>query len=308
MGGSGLLRKQRRIAVLDGAGRLSKALGPSPSVIRLAGTLMLFTSFACAAHVRPLEIATTTSVVNSGLLDYVMRDFPGAPPRVHATGSGRSIAMLDQRAVDLVITHAPEAEERALAAHPNWAYQKLAYNHFVILGPAADPAGVRNARDAVDAFRRIADHDATFVSRGDQSGTHERELALWNAAGVNPAAQQIFVSGGSMATALRQADGQLAYTLSDASTWWQLESRLKLTELRGGDAALVNTYAVIYDKDAPSAAAFAAWLTSGTGRQRIDSYRIANRQAFSVWPSRCPASTPRAAPCGSETGDTRHAR
>lgn len=265
-------------------------------------------SAACDAPERPLEIATTTSVVNSGLLDFIMRDLPGAQPRVHATGSGRSIAMLEQRAVDLVITHAPEAEARALAANPNWAYQKIAYNHFVILGPATDAAGVRYARNAVDAFRRIADHDAAFVSRGDESGTHERELALWRAAGVNAADERIFVSGGSMATALRQADEQLAYTLSDTSTWWQLEGGLKLAELLAGDAALVNTYAVIYARDSPKAATLGAWLISGTGRQRINSYRIADRQAFTVWPSDCPASAPTAAPCRSPGVDAQRAR
>ena len=124
-----------------GAIRLDARRGAVLSIILI--------SIGCAAGERPLEIATTTSVVNSGLLDFIMRDLPGAQPRVHATGSGRSIAMLDQRAVDLVITHAPEAEERALAANPNWAYQKFAYNHFVILGPATDPGGVRHARNPI---------------------------------------------------------------------------------------------------------------------------------------------------------------
>lgn len=232
-----------------------------------------------------------------------MRDLPGSQPRVHAAGSGRSIAMLDQRAVDLVITHAPEAEEQALAEHPEWAYQKFAYNHFVILGPAADPAGIHDARNAVEAFGRIAARDAAFVSRGDESGTHERELALWRAAGVNVAAERIYASGGSMATVLRQADQQQAYTLSDAATWWQVAGSLSLKELKAGDAALVNSYAVIYDKDSPTAAVFAAWLISGTGRQRVQSYRIADRQAFTVWPSDCPGSTPAALPCGSDTTD-----
>jgi tungstate transport system substrate-binding protein len=125
---------------------------------------------ACAARQeRPLEIATTTSVVNSGLLDFVLRGFEH-PVRVHAAGSGRSLAMLADQIVDLVISHAPESEARSLADHPDWRYRKLAYNHFVILGPPSDPADVRHATDAVDAFRRIAARDAIFVSRGDQPG------------------------------------------------------------------------------------------------------------------------------------------
>jgi len=273
------------------------------------GTIVsLLLVITCAAPDPPLEIATTTSVVNSGLLDFVLRDFPGSQPRIHAAGSGRSIAMLDERAVDLAITHAPAAEERAIASHPNWVYQKLAYNRFVILGPSSDPASVGSANSAVEAFKRIAAHGALFVSRGDESGTHERELSLWRAAAVDTAAARIAISGGSMATTLRQADAQFAYTLSDESTWWQLQGDLRLTELQAGDAALVNTYAVIFEKNSPRAAALATWLTSGAGRERIASYRITERAAFSVWPIGCAASTPAALPCGGEHTNSGRAR
>jgi len=127
-----------------------------------------------------LDVATTTSVQNSGLLEAVLRHFTDAIVRVHAAGSGRSLEMLKDGIVDLVISHAPETEARYMAEHPDWQYRKLAYNRFVIVGPANDPANIQQATHALEAFRRIATTPAaTFVSRGDQSGTHEREQALW---------------------------------------------------------------------------------------------------------------------------------
>jgi tungstate transport system substrate-binding protein len=130
----------------------------------------------------PLDIATTSSVQNSGLLDALLRayrDQTGVAVRVHAAGSGRALQMMAEGLVQLVISHAPEAEARALQQHPDWVRLELAHNQFIIVGPSSDAAGVRGAEDAVDAFRRIAQSSVPFVSRGDLSGTHERENALW---------------------------------------------------------------------------------------------------------------------------------
>lgn len=241
-------------------------------------------------------MATTTSVVNSGLIDFVLRSFEH-PVRVHAAGSGRSLAMLSDQIVDLVISHAPESEARSLADHPGWRYQKIAYNHFVILGPPSDPAGIRHATDAVDAFRKIAAHDVVFVSRGDQSGTHEREMTLWADAQVDRDTARILSGGGGMATTLRQADARSAYTLSDEATWWQLQPSLNLQALVTADASLLNTYAVIYPSSSIAAAALANWLAEGKGRERIAAFRVAGRQTFALWPLNCPGHTPLAVPC-----------
>ena len=138
-----------------------------------------------------LDVATTTSVQNSGLLEALLPHFTDATVRVHAAGSGRSLEMLADGIVDLVISHAPETETRYLADHPGWLYRKLAFNRFVIVGPRADPAMIRQAGDALEAFRRIAGAPVTFVSRGDSSGTHERELMLWKAAGVTPLPERL---------------------------------------------------------------------------------------------------------------------
>ena len=244
-----------------------------------------------------MTLATTTSVQNSGLLDVLLPAYHDAVVRVHAAGSGRALAMLADGDADLVISHAPDAETRQLAAHPGWTYTKLAFNRFIIVGPPDDPAGVRGAPDAAEAFRRIARSSAPFVSRGDQSGTHERELSLWASAGQSPTAARLLVSGRGMAQALRHAEEMRAYTLSDEATFWQLEHELSLEQLFDRDPRLLNTYAVIDAKRNDHAAALASWLLTGEGRTLIGSYRVQDRPAFTVWPAGCPGERPSALPC-----------
>lgn len=243
-----------------------------------------------------LDIATTTSVVNSGLLAALLPEYALATVRVHAAGSGRALEMLSSGNVDLVITHAPHTEARYLSQHPDWTYRKIAANRFVIVGPKADPANVARAGSAADGFRRIARARAPFISRGDESGTHERERDLWAAADVP--APVVLTSGGGMAMTLRQADAQHAYTLTDEATWWQLERDVEdLSVLLSGDVALINTYAVIARPGSPDAVAFAEWLSDGPGRDLIGTFQIAGRKAFTVWPQGCSRDTPSDAPC-----------
>jgi len=245
----------------------------------------------------PLDIATTTSVQNSGLLEVLLPRFEEATVRVHAAGSGRALEMMNDGVVDLVISHAPETEARNLAEHPDWTYRKLAFNRFVVVGPPGDPAGVTQTTGVLDAFRRIAAAPVDFVSRGDASGTHEREQQLWQRAGVAPSRERLLVSGRGMAITLRQAHEQQAYTLTDEATFWQLQKQLDLVVLSEGDEWLLNTYAVIHRRDSEIAGVFAEWLTTGDGRRLIEGHRIAGRAAFHVWPASCPASTPTALPC-----------
>jgi len=246
---------------------------------------------------RTLDVATTTSVQNSGLLEALLPHFTDSTVRVHAAGSGRALEMLKDGVVDLVISHAPDTEARYLADHPGWVYQKLAFNRFVLIGPPGDPAHVKDAKGVLEAFRRVAAAPVNFVSRGDNSGTHEREQNLWKLAGVTPAAGWLLTSGQGMANTLRQADEKQAYTLSDEATFWQLQRQLELLVLSEGDDLLLNTYAVVHPRDSPTATSFAEWLTRGEGRRRIDSHLIEGRVAFHVWPDRCPAARPDALPC-----------
>ena len=254
----------------------------------------------CSRAPAYLNVATTTSVQNSGLLDALLPHFSEVTIRVHAAGSGRALAMLSDGTVDLVISHAPETETRYLAEHSRWVYRKIAFNRFLVIGPRDDPAQVRQATDALDAFRRLARAPVTFVSRGDESGTHERERSLWKAAGVAPSPERLLVSGQSMAVALRQTDDRQGYTLSDDATFWQLEPRLDLAVVFDDDPRLLNTYAVVHPPGHSTAARFAEWLARGAGRERIERYRVQERVAFAVWPLGCPADTPGAEPCGAK--------
>jgi tungstate transport system substrate-binding protein len=256
---------------------------------------------ACAGPSdRRLDIATTTSVVNSGLLTVLAERFladTGITVRAHAAGSGRALEMLSDGVVDLVISHAPQAEARMLESHPAWRYQKIAVNHFLIVGPREDPADVGNASTAADAFARIATSGAPFISRGDESGTHEKETELWSAASVEADVSRVLISGSGMGTTLRQANEKRAYTLTDDATFQQLRGELALQTLFANDRRLVNSYAAIANPDSETARAFAEWLSQGAGRRAIAEYSIGAIRPFRVWPPDCPGTRPAAPLC-----------
>lgn len=250
-----------------------------------------------------VDIATTTSVVNSGLLDSLLPEFQrdtAITVRVHAAGSGRALEMLNDGVVDLAISHAPQAESRMLARHRDWQYLKIATNQFVLVGPDTDPADVRSATDSVIAFKRIAAADAYFISRGDGSGTHERESELWASAQVKPDSSRMLVSGTGMGATLRQADERRAYTLTDDSTFMQLQRQLTLAVLLSNDARLVNSYSVLYARNNRNASTLGEWLARGRGRQLIGEYRVNGAKAFTPWPDGCRRDQPASALCKSK--------
>jgi tungstate transport system substrate-binding protein len=255
----------------------------------------------CGTPVVYVDVATTTSVQNSGLVNALLPRFmsdSGLKVRVHAAGSGRALEMMGDGIVDLVISHAPLAERRYLDQHPATAYRKVAYNWFAIVGPGDDPAAIGESADVADAFRRITQAGATFVSRGDNSGTHERELELWALAGVRPSPDRLIVSGRGMALALRHADEVSGYTLSDEATFLQLAPSLRLKMLFRGDVRLLNTYAVVHARDNRNAQTLSEWLIDGDGRHLIAGYRANGQLVFTVWPEDCAGDTPEASPCG----------
>ena len=248
-----------------------------------------------------LVLATTTSVANSGLLDPLLqafRDSRGVQVHAHLVGSGLALRMLEKRDAHVAITHAPDAEAETLRRHADWRYRKLMFNDFVLVGPDDDPARVRQADGVEDAMRRIAGSSATFVSRGDRSGTHEREELLWTLAAAKPPHGRLVGAGAGMGTTLRIAAETGAYTLTDRATWAQV-GRQPLTILFEGNPRLMNTYAVILDPAGPRAelaAAFADWLTDGDGRTVIDGFRIGGVRAFSPWPAGAPRHDPLGVP------------
>jgi tungstate transport system substrate-binding protein len=253
--------------------------------------LLWVAAAACARPAPTLTLATTTSVGNSGLLDAVREAYErsrGTALRAHLVGSGRALAMLGSRDVDVAITHAPAAEEAFLAAHPGWRYRKVMFNEFVLVGPPADPANVKGAPSVAVAMRRIARSGERFISRGDASGTHEREELLWKESGSRPAADRLVIAGAGMGATLRVASEAVAYTLTDRATFAQHADGLALVPLMEGASEFINTYAVITNPGAPRAplaSSFADWLTDGEGRAVIERFQIKpGVRAFQPWP------------------------
>jgi tungstate transport system substrate-binding protein len=251
---------------------------------------------ACGRAEPPIVLATTTSVGNSGLLDRLLPEYDEVVRPV-LVGSGRAIEMLASGTADVVISHAPEREAAALGEHPVWWYRKILFNDFLIVGPPHDPARVRNAQDAVDAMRRIAAGHTTFLSRGDESGTHERERGLWREAGVQPDGERLVVAGAGMGQTLRIASGTGAYTLTDRGTFAALRQSVDLEILHEGDERLLNTYAVLADPRRTRGELFARWLAEGDGQRVLRELLSGGEvRGFSVWPNGAGRDRPDAPP------------
>ena len=252
---------------------------------------------ACRGSRSPLILATTTSVANSGLLDELVPSY-STEVRTVQVGSGRALAMLAAGQAEVAISHAPEQEAAALTQHPTWFYRKILFNQFLIVGPADDPARIAGLTDAPAAMKRILDSGERFLSRGDESGTHERERQFWKAAGV-PQNQlaEVIVAGASMAQTLRSASETRSYTLTDGGTFAKLSSSLRLRELVTADPRLLNTYAVLADPQNARGLDFARWLATGKGRDVLAEVLNAGRvRGFTLWPSTRPGTSPDASP------------
>jgi len=169
----------------------------------------------------------------------------GLSVKTIAVGTGQALALAARGEADVTLAHAPALEKQYVADGRLLDRRLVMYNDFVVLGPGADPAGIRGARRAAEAFRRIATARARFVSRGDKSGTHARELALWKAAGLTPASPWYIESGQGMGATLGIADDRRAYTLADRATYLAFTRRVALKILVEGDPRLRNIYSVM---------------------------------------------------------------
>jgi tungstate transport system substrate-binding protein len=197
-----------------------------------------------------LLLATTTSVRDSGLLDELLplfRERAGVRVKTIAVGTGAALRMGSEGNVDVLLTHAPEAERELVASGALVSRQPFMENHFAIIGPPEDPAGVRTAASAAEGFRRIAGAEATYVSRGDDSGTHKRERALLQAAGLDPAGgwKGFHQTGSGMGFTLQVAGQRRAYALSDIGTFLAYQRRIGLESLSRPDPELRNVYSVL---------------------------------------------------------------
>ncbi len=225
---------------------------PPPGIPTIVLALLLLLS-ACAQEQEQtpaLLLATTTSVRDSGLLDVLLPDFTersGIPVRVIAVGSGAALRMGAEGNADLLLTHAPAAEQRLLESGAVLSRSPFMENHFVVAGPPADPADVKGATSPVEAFRRIARSGAPYVSRGDDSGTHMRERALLEAAnGVEPLGwKPTATTGSGMGLTLQVAGERRAYTLSDLGTFLAFRDRIGLEALSQPGDELRNIYSLL---------------------------------------------------------------
>jgi tungstate transport system substrate-binding protein len=202
------------------------------------------------AQSRDVILATTTSTRDAGLLDSLVPLFERRTRyhvKVIAVGSGQALAMGRRGDADVVLSHAPEAE-RGLVDSGYFVRRRLVmHNEFLVVGPAGDPAGLRGLSDAAAAFRRLAERRGVFVSRGDQSGTHQRELALWRRVGYHtpPPGDWYVESGQGMGATLQLADEKRAYTLTDRATYLAWRDKLQLVPMVEGDSLLYNVYHVL---------------------------------------------------------------
>lgn len=196
-------------------------------------------------------------------------------------GSGASLKRLKEKQVDMIMVHAPAAEKQAVAE--GWAIQRtlIGANEFYIVGPGADPAGIAAARSAAEAYTRIAAAKARFYSRGDNSGTHKKEMAIWEKAGIQPAGDWYVITRTFMMATLKMADANNGYFMTDSSTWVAAKKEMAhLKILFKGDPFLINTYHALCQPAGatagqPFAARFIEFVASDKGQQIIRDYGAA---------------------------------
>ncbi|MGQ9626298.1 MAG: substrate-binding domain-containing protein [Anaerolineae bacterium] len=231
-----------------------------------------------------LILATTTSTADSGLLDYILPDFEtiyNVKVDVIAVGTGQALKLGEAGDADVVLVHARSQEDAFVEAGYGVNRQDVMYNDFIIVGPSDDPAGIKGMKDVAQAFSKIAETKSTFISRGDESGTHVKEKSIWAKVGLEPKGDWYISAGQGMGEVLTMAEEQMAYTLSDRATYLSRTIEgIDLVILVEGDPILFNPYGVIavnpelhpkvnYDL----AMAFIDWMTSVQVQLKISQFR-----------------------------------
>jgi tungstate transport system substrate-binding protein len=236
-----------------------------------------------------IRMASTTSTQNSGLFEYLLPLFEkktGIKIDVVAVGTGAAIEIGKRGDADVVFVHAREQELKAVDEGFFVNRHDVMYNDFVVIGPSDDPAKIRGIKSAADAFKKISESGSSFVSRGDKSGTHTKELSLWKKAGIEPAGKKWYLEvGQGMEKTQRIADEKLAYTLTDRGTWLATKDKDKLdmVVVLEGDPALFNQYGVMAANPEKSktvkykeAMEFVNWIISKEGQGAIAAFKDKN--------------------------------
>lgn len=225
----------------------------------IATLLMAVMLFGCGASETPQQqsaepekkdviLATTTSTQDSGLLDVlepIFEEKTGYNLKIIAVGTGKALSMGENGEADVLLTHAPASEQPLVDSGVVTNYQLVMHNDFVIVGPANDPAGIKDAESASEALAKIKETSSNFVSRGDDSGTHKKELEVWKSAGIEPAGDWYQETGSGMADTLIVADQKQAYCITDRATYLAHKDNMELEILLEGDGVLLNIYHVM---------------------------------------------------------------
>jgi tungstate transport system substrate-binding protein len=259
-------------------------------VRRILLVALLVLAPAAWAQDKFIVVSSTTSTENSGLFKHLLPLFEkrtGIAVRVVAQGTGQALDTGKRGDCDVVFVHNKAAELKLV--QDGWFVNRrdVMYNDFVIVGPKADPAGVKGMKDAVAALKKISAARAPFASRGDKSGTHSAELRLWNAGGVNPQGGWYRETGSGMGPTLNTASGMNAYAVTDRGTWLAFKNRGELAIVVEGDERLFNQYGVMLVNPArhghvkqAAGQAFIDWVVSPEGQTAIGAYKIGGQQLF----------------------------
>ncbi|MGI9320112.1 MAG: substrate-binding domain-containing protein [Thiogranum sp.] len=253
-------------------------------IVFIAGTC---TSMADTTFIR---LATTTSTDNSGLLDILLPAFEknkAYKVKVISVGTGKALRLLREGDVDVVLVHARSAEDKLVADGYAVNRREVMYNDFVLVGPDSDPADIRGTTDATKALSRIVASKTLFISRGDTSGTHKKELQLWEQAGISPQGQWYREAGQGMGKVLQIAGELDAYSLTDRGTWLAYRNKVPLVIVTEGDKRLFNPYGIIAanparypDANYSGAMALINWITSPAAQHMIGNFTIDEQRLF----------------------------
>ena len=264
------------------------------SVLLICAVAMMFLAGcggAAQEEQQPVEpkgtiiLATTTSTQDSGLLDYLLPAFTaetGWEVSTIAVGTGKALQMGVDGEADVLLVHARASEDEFMANGDGTLRYDVMYNDYVLVGPAADPAGVKACENVVaDSMAAIANAQAEFISRGDDSGTHKKELNIWKAAAIEPAGEWYVSAGAGMGDVLKMADEKQAYTITDRATYLSMVDTLDLEIVCEKDTNMLNPYGVITVNpekndqiNEEGAKAFADWLVSENGQKMIGEFGV----------------------------------
>ena len=245
---------------------------------------VLLSGFSVVSAQQEIILATTTSVQDTGLLDVIVPLFEkqsGYRLKAVAVGTGQALALAGKGEADVVLAHAPDTEKKYVADGSLVNRRLVMHNWFLLAGPASDPAKIKGTAKAIDALKKIAEAKVTFVSRGDDSGTHKLEKKLWEQAGIKPAGEWYLESGQGMGRTLSIAGEKQAYVLSDRATYLAFQKTTGLAVLLEGDPAFLNVYHVMEvnpekfpQVNAKGGKAFADFLLSAAVQDTLKTFGV----------------------------------